>query len=130
MATVRRFQDLEAWQVARQLTRAVYSHTGAGGFARDFGMRDQVQRAAVSVMSNIAEGFERGGNIEFVQFLSTAKGSAAEVESLLYAALDQGYLSEGDFEALHALTVSIRKLLQGLINYLKKSPYRGPKYKQ
>ena len=90
MATIQRFEEIEAWQVARELTRSVYECSKSGSFAKDFALRDQIRRAAISVMSNIAEGFERGGNAEFIQFLSIAKGSAAEVETQLYVALDQG----------------------------------------
>jgi four helix bundle protein len=88
MATLRQFEDIEAWQKARELTRAVYDCSKVGLFSRDFGLRDQMRRASVSVMSNIAEGFERGGKGEFVQFLAMAKGSAGEVEAQLYVALD------------------------------------------
>src|SRR6266702_128916 len=97
MARLERFQDVDAWKVARELTKSVYQVTAAGEFARDFGLRDQIRRAAVSVMSNIAEGFERGGNREFRQFLAQAKGSVGEVRSQLYAALDTGLLSDSQF---------------------------------
>ena len=92
MAKIEKFEDIEAWQKARGLSKAVYAVTGDGTFARDFGLRDQIRRAAVSVMSNIAEGFDRGGNRELTQFLYIAKGSAAEVQAQLYVALDAGYL--------------------------------------
>ena len=81
MATIKRFEDIEAWKKARELTREVYRHSKVGPFSKDFGLRDQIRRAAVSVMSNIAEGFERGGNKEFMQFLAIAKGSVGEIES-------------------------------------------------
>ena len=92
---IERFEEIEAWRVARELTRMVYEVTKGEGFRRDFGLRDQVQRAAVSVMSNIAEGFERGSNREFIQFLFYAKGSAGEVRSQLVVALDQGLYHGG-----------------------------------
>jgi four helix bundle protein len=88
-----RFEDLEVWQAARLLVTDIYRATSAGEYARDFGLRDQTRRAAVSVMSNIAEGFERDGNKELVQFLALAKGSCCEVRSHLCVAADQGYLS-------------------------------------
>lgn len=128
MATIQRFEEIEAWQVARELTRSIYECSKAGAFAKDFGLRDQIRRAAVSVMSNIAEGFERGGSAEFLQFLSIAKGSAAEVETQLYVALDQGYVTEQKFRELQALVRSIVRLLMGFMNYLKTSDIRGQKY--
>jgi four helix bundle protein len=97
---ITQFQDLIAWQKARALTAAIYQATSRGEFARDFGLRDQIRRAAVSVMSNIAEGFERGRPSEFHQFLSIAKGSCAELRSQLFVALDANYLGNGDFQKL------------------------------
>jgi four helix bundle protein len=97
---IERFEELIAWQKARTLTREIYETTRRGAFARDFGLSGQIQRAAVSIMSNIAEGFERGGRGEFHQFLSTAKASCAELRSQLYVALDVGYLEEGRFQIL------------------------------
>lgn len=88
MAKFERFEEMDAWKKARGLVNAVYTITSAGEFARDFGLRDQMRRACVSVLSNIAEGFERGGNKEFCQFLATAKGSCGEVRAQLYIALD------------------------------------------
>ncbi len=90
MATFKKFEDIEAWQRSRALTREVYSVTAEGTFAKDYGLKDQIRRASVSIMSNIAEGFERSGSKEFAQFLATAKGSAGEV---LYVALDQRYIT-------------------------------------
>lgn len=94
MARLERFEDLEAWKTARELTNSIYQTTASGDFARDFGLRDQIRRASVSVLSNIAEGFERDGNKEFLQFLSLAKGSCGEVRAQLYIALDQRYIKE------------------------------------
>src|ERR1041385_5288043 len=94
------FQDLIAWQKARLLTASIYRVTSKGEFARDFGLKDQIRRAAVSVMSNIAEGFERGRPAEFHQFLSIAKGSCAELRSQLFVALDADYLRSSDFNIL------------------------------
>lgn len=130
MTTIRRFEDIEAWQKARVLTKAVYELSSKGGFARDFGLRDQIRRAAVSIMSNIAEGFERGGAGEFIQFLSIAKGSAGELEAQLYVALDQEYISPQEFERLQDLVASTKKLLAGFMNYLRTSEYKGQKYKK
>src|ERR1044071_8834864 len=89
MSTFQSFEDIEAWQKARELTRRVYEVSEVGAFARDFGLRDQIRRASVSALSNIAEGFERSGTGEFIQFLSAAKGSAGEVRAQLYVALDR-----------------------------------------
>ena len=96
---VKNFEDLEIWKDARRLTKAIYRMTKDGGFAKDFALRDQIRRAAVSVMSNIAEGFERGGNQEFIQFLHVAKASCGEVRSHLYVALDQSYVDQKDCDA-------------------------------
>jgi len=129
MATLKQFEEIEAWKKARELTREVYKCSKLGPFARDFGLRDQIRRAAVSVMSNIAEGFERGGNAEFVQFLAVSKGSAGEVESQLYVALDQEYISEEQFRSLKQTAVSTKTLIAGFMSYLRRSGIRGAKYK-
>ena len=129
MATIKRFEDIEAWKKARELTREVYRHSKAAPFSRDFVLRDQMRRAAVSVMSNIAEGFERGGNRELMQFLAIAKGSVGEIESQLYVALDQVYIDENEFVSLKKLTGSTKRLIGGLISYLRESSMKGAKYK-
>ena len=129
MATIEKFEQIEAWQEARKLTNALYELTSEGKFARDFGLRDQIRRAAVSTMSNIAEGFERGGDKEFIQFLSLAKGSAGEIRSQLYVAFDQHYLSQTQFDDLANQALHIGRLLAGFMNYLKKSQLGGVKYK-
>jgi four helix bundle protein len=109
-----RFEDLIAWQKARILTRQVYQVTAQGTFAKDFGLRDQIRRAAVSTMSNIAEGFERGKPSEFHQFLCIAKGSCAELRSQLYVAFDVCHLDQLRFEQLLALAVEVGKIVGGL----------------
>jgi len=126
MANIEKFEDIEAWQKARELTRDIYRITNQGSFARDFGLRDQIRRAAVSTMSNIAEGFGRGGNREFIQFLSTAKGSASEVQAQLYVALDAEYITTEQFRQLYDLAQSSGKLIGGFIRYLQKSDGGGP----
>ncbi|MBI4469529.1 MAG: four helix bundle protein [Acidobacteria bacterium] len=126
MATIRRFEDIEAWRRARELAREVYRHSKTGDFARDYGLRDQIRRASISVMSNIAEGFERSGRAEFVQFLKIAKGSAGEVEAQLYVALDQGYISPAEFDSLRSSAVESKRLIGGLIRYLRAAPSREP----
>jgi four helix bundle protein len=129
MASIQKFEDIEAWQKARELTNAVYSCSGKGAFAKDFGLRDQIRRAAVSIMSNIAEGFERSGSAEFSQFLAIAKGSAGEVEAQLYVAFDQGYINQEQFDSIKSAASSTKKLIAGFMNYLKRSNLKGQKYK-
>lgn len=121
MAKIERFEDIEAWQKARELVRKVYAVSNEGAFARDFGLRDQMQRAAVSIMSNIAEGFERGGDVEFRRFLSIAKGSAGEVKAQLYAALDAGLIDRACFNDLYRLATETGKLIGGFMRYLRAS---------
>jgi four helix bundle protein len=111
---IEEFEDLIGWQKARELTRAIYAVTRQGVFTKDFGLCGQIQRAAVSIMSNIAEGFERGNPREFQQFLSIAKASCAEVRSQLYVALDAGYLDEETFHGLMVLAKETGKVIGGL----------------
>jgi four helix bundle protein len=111
---VQRFEDLIAWQKARELTARIYQVSGRGTFARDFGLKDQIQRAAVSVMSNIAEGFERGTPSEFHNSLRIAKGSCAELRLLLYVALDAEYLSQEVVQQLHAQAHEAARVIGGL----------------
>ena len=111
---VERFEDLIAWQKARVLTREVYRATRRGAFAKDFGLSGQVQRASVSIMSNIAEGFERRGRTEFHRFLFTAKSSCAELRSHLYVAYDIGYLGDSEFQELFAMAEEVGRIVGGL----------------
>jgi four helix bundle protein len=127
MAKVKHFEDIESWRKARHLARNVYRVTVTGAFAKDFGLRDQIRRAAVSILSNIAEGFERGGDKEFIQFLSVAKGSAGELRAQLYVALDQAYITQPTFDALFSEAVEISRLISGFMRYLKQSELRGSK---
>ena len=129
MARLARFEDVDAWKVARELTKSVYEITSSGEFARDFGLRDQIRRAAVSILSNIAEGFERGGNKEFLQFLSHAKGSCGEMRAQLYIARDQSYLDDAQFQRLLEQTIRVSRLIAGLMRYLSSSDLRGSKYR-
>jgi four helix bundle protein len=130
MATFTTFEETSAWQKARQLTKELYKVTSVGAFARDYDLRNQMRRAAVSIMSNIAEGFERSGTGEFNQFLATAKGSAGEVRSQLYVALDQNYLSEALVVRLLDQATEIGRMIGGLMIYLRKSGIKGTKYKR
>jgi len=127
MGTIQKFEDIDAWQKARALTREVYAVTADGTFSKDFGLRDQIRRAAVSVMSNIAEGFDRGGVREFIQFLFIAKGSAAEVQAQLYVALDAGYIKQEQFKGLYDLAGNTGRLIGGFIRYLKSREQAGGK---
>ena len=121
MTTAKRFEDLEVWRGAQDVVNAVYKASSNGAFARDYALRDQIRRAAVSVPSNIAEGFSRHSNKEFIQFLFIAKGSAAEVQSQLYTALDQGYISQGEFDSIYETLEGVAKQLSRFITYLKGS---------
>jgi four helix bundle protein len=129
MATIVRFEDLDAWRIARELTREIYRVTSEGKFARDFGLRDQIRKASVSIMSNVAEGFERDGNREFCNFLSIGKGSAGEVRSQLYVALDQQYISQVEFEFLRRKASESGRVIAGLSTYLRGSGFSGNKFR-
>lgn len=128
MAKIEKFEDIKSWRRSRELTKQIYEITALGQFRRDFGLKDQLRKASVSILSNIAEGFERGGDKEFLQFLAVAKGSCGEVRAQLYVALDQGYLPRDQFEALTGLATEISGLLSGFMKYLKQSNLRGSKY--
>jgi len=119
---IERFEDIEAWKAARALTTAVYAAIRQTKLATDFGLRDQLQRAAVSIMANIAEGFDSRSDQEFIRFLSYAFRSASELQSHLYIALDQGYVSQEQFDQLYSEAVGVKKLLNGFIRYLQSKP--------
>ena len=129
MGKIQKFEDIVAWQKARELTRKVYAHSKTGVFAKDFGLRDQIQRASVSIMGNVAEGYDRGGDKEFIQFLSVSKGSCGEVKSHLYVALDQQYINSPQFNQLYNSADEVGRLLGGFMAYLKQSDLRGRKFK-
>ncbi len=126
---IKKFEDLESWKKARRLTNGIYKATAAGSFTRDFGLKDQIRRASISILSNIAEGFERGGDKEFLQFLAVAKGSCGEVRAQLYIATDQEYLSQDLFERLFNEADEIGRLISGLMKYLNRSEPKGSKYR-
>ncbi len=128
--SVKYFEDLSVWKLSRELTNRVYKITANGRFSRDFGLRDQIRRASVSIMSNIAEGFERGGNQEFVQFLSIAKGSCGEVRSQLYVAIDQNYIDKKEGEQLIEDFKRLSIMINNFMEYLKSSTFKGTKYKK
>lgn len=119
---INRFEDLKAWQEARKLVKAVYdSINKSEKFKRDYRSRDQATSAAISVMSNIAEGFSRQSNKEFIQFLFISKSSASEVQSIFYIALDQGYISESSFRKVYEQADKVAQINSGLIRYLRSS---------
>ena len=120
MTTIKNFEDLIAWQKAREWAGNVYELTRQDKFSRDFGLRDQIQRAASSVMHNIAEGFESGSDPEFVRFLKIARRSAGEVQSELYLALDAIYITEEGPKKTYALATEVKRLINGMMTYLRK----------
>jgi four helix bundle protein len=126
--TVENFEDLNVWKQARQLTQDTYRLTKTERFSKDFGLRDQIQRAAVSIMSNIAEGFERGGNQEFLQFLYVAKASCGEARSQLYVALDQGYVTENEADKLLQSFKRLSGMIRNLVTYIRQSEMKGEKF--
>ncbi len=118
MARITRFEEIEAWQTARELTRRIYELTNAGQFAWDFGLRDQMRRASVSIMSNIAEGFESRTPALFVEYLGRAKASAGELRAQLYVAQDVGYLDQSQYEQMHELVDKCSRQLSKFMTYL------------
>ena len=130
MATITKFEELEIWKLARELANEIFDlFTGSESFSRDFKLKDQINGSSGSVMDNIAEGFERGGRNEFINFLTFSKGSAGEVKSQLYRALDRKYITQEQFDHLYEKTDLIGKKTGAFINYLNSSPHKGNKFK-
>jgi four helix bundle protein len=129
MATIKKFEDIEAWQLARQLATAVFKLTSAGKFSRDYKLKDQINSAAGSAMDNIAEGFGRGSRNEFINFLSIASGSFSEVKSQLYRALDREYISKEEFDEITGIADNGSNKTGNLIQYLNKTTFTGQKFK-
>ena len=125
---ITRFEDLEIWKKARHLTSEVYRVTSQGAIRRHFALRDQLQKSAISIMSNIAEGFERDGNREFIQALYIVKGSSGELRSQLTIALDQGFLNSAEFKEFAEQIDHLNRMIARLIQYLRSSPFKGPKF--
>ncbi len=123
MTTFKRFEDMHAWQSARELAKLIYSATHLPGFRSDLGLCDQIRRAAISAMSNIAEGFGTGTDAEFIRFLSYARRSVSEAQSQLYAALDQNYISTEQFENVYAKANETERQINALIGYLSRSKH-------
>ena len=126
---IRRFEEIEGWQLARELTKRVYAVAMRGAFAKDFGLRDQITRASGSTMHNIAEGFDGGSNAEFIKFLRYSQRSCSEVQSQLYVALDQAYISQDEFDSIYEQAAMTHAKVGGFIRYLlsNKNLQQGPK---
>lgn len=122
------FEETDVWKESRELVKLVYKLTNGTAFRKDHGLVDQVRRASVSILSNIAEGFERGSNAELVHFLYVAKGSAGELRAQMYVALDQGYITNDDRLKVYDRCMSISSQIAGLIKYLKRSGLKGAKF--
>lgn len=116
---IERFEDIEGWKKGRELTRSIYQMVRKAEFSKDYGLKDQITRAAVSIMNNVAEGFDGGSEAEFTRFLVYAQRSATEVMSCLYVAMDNEYISDSEFEKTYALCEETRKLIGGFVKYLK-----------
>jgi four helix bundle protein len=129
MAAIKRFEEIVSWQKARELNSVLGKHIDSGKFKHSYKLISQIEASAGSIMDNIAEGFERSGNREFLQFLYISKGSCGEFRSQLYRASDRGYLLQDEFNELYNMAIEIIILLQKLINYLEQSELKGVKYK-
>jgi len=116
---IKQFEEIEAWKKARELTKKIYGVSSKSNFNQDWTLKDQIRRAAISVMSNIVEGFDSGFNAEFIRFLNMSRRSASEVQNHLYIALDQNYITDDEFKIVYGETEEIRKMIIGFIKYLK-----------
>jgi four helix bundle protein len=126
---VNKFEDLEIWQKAMDLVDIIYDFTYKQQFNKDYALKEQIRRAVISISSNIAEGFERGSNTEFIQFLFIAKGSSGEVRTQLYIALRRGYISKSESDSAVKASTEISAMIKSLINYLSKTSIKGEKYR-
>ena len=130
MGNIESFEDIKAWQVAREITNNIYKLSSRKPFSSDWTLKDQMRRASISISSNIAEGFERGGNKELIQFLFIAKGSCGELRSQSYVALDCSYISKSEFEDLYRQVLLVSKMISGFIKYLKNTELKGTKFNE
>ena len=128
MAKIEKFEDIQAWKLAREVTRLIYEINSNDKFSRDFALVNQIRRASISILSNIAEGFERSVNKEFIQFLAIAKGSCGEVRTQLYVAFDQKYIDETKFREIMEKLLEINRLIAGFMKYLQQTEMRGSKF--
>jgi four helix bundle protein len=130
MATIQRFEDLEVWQLSRELAKDIFMLTQNGKLSKDYSLKDQMNRSSGSIMDNIAEGFGRGSRLEFIQFLSISTGSSDELKSQLYRCLDKEYLTKEIFDTLYEKTNALYKKINGFIKYLNTSLVKGTKFKE
>ena len=130
MGNIESFEDIKAWQVAREITNNIYKLSSRKPFSNDWTLKDQMRRASISISSNIAEGFERGGNKELIQFLFIAKGSCGELRSQSYVALDCSYISKSEYEDLYRQVLLVSKMISGFIKYLKNTELKGTKFNE
>jgi four helix bundle protein len=130
MATIMRFEDLEVWQLARELAKEIFHLSKTERLSKDFSLKDQMNRSVGSIMDNIAEGFGRSSRLEFIQFLSIAAGSAAELQSQIYRCYDKEYMDEASFNDLAEKTNAVYKKTNGFIKYLNTSIIKGTKFKE
>ena len=130
MATVKRFDELKVWELARELCQEIYTQINSTDLSNDYALRNQINRSSGSVMDNIAEGYERGGKKEFIQYLFIAKASCGETRSQIYRAADRNYISPEISDGLIKKCITLSKKLSSLINYLKQSEYTGNKFQE
>lgn len=129
MAKIEKFEDLEIWRLSKELANQIYDLTSVGKFSQDYVLRDQIRRASISIFSNIAEGFERNGNKEFIHFLYIAKASCGEVRAQMSFANNRQYISQADFEKIYQNLISLSNQISGFIKYLRNSKLKGSKFK-
>lgn len=128
MATIKKFEDLEVWQLARQLENKIFEKTSNGKLTKDFKLKDQMNASSGSIMDNIAEGFGRASRLEFVQFLSIANGSGNELQSQIYRCLDRKYILQSEFDELYQLNDLVCRKINAFMSYLNKSSVKGQKF--
>jgi four helix bundle protein len=129
MTTIKKFEDLEMWKKSRILCNEIFEIIKSENFSKDYKLKDQINGSSGSVMDNIAEGFDRGSRLEFLNFLSISKGSAGEVKSQLYRAVDRKYINSNKFDELYSLAEEISKMIGSFMEYLNKSNIKGTKFK-